>query len=233
MPILDPRRPDPFEPYHAIHRSLRWWQWNSAALLVLTALSLGWGVLMASRPPVVIVKDRVHGEPATISLATHAPEVTIADARAFLVSMVRLRFGWDSLTVQRDMETFRRQCYRDHRVLEDEHLRDLVSVDAEHADAKIPRLHWWVQQSVRNTLVLPDSLDAIDCIDKEDMFHCTMQASLVTQSLLTKQAEQPAVQRMIFVGTFLRVPHRIETPYGLIVGALRALPADSMKGARG
>lgn len=230
MKILDPRQPDPFEPFISIQRNLRWWQGFCAALLVLLAATLVWGMLMASRPPIVIVKDRAHGEPASVSVALGTPPITTADARTFFLQMSRLRFGWDSLTVQRDMAEFRKQCYRDHRELEERHLDEIVEGEG---GEKVTRLMWWVKNGIRNTLALPGSLDSIECKETEEMFHCHMQVSMVTQHLMPAPDEKPVVQRMIVVGTLLRVPHRIETPYGLVVGALRQLPADGTKAGQG
>ena len=232
MDMLSPHHSDPFEPYKVLQSNLRIWQFIAAGLIVCLAITWAWGTLGWSRPPIVITKDRLHGEPAVVSRGDSMPAVTEADARVFFLNMVQLRFGWDSLTVMRDMREFRKHCYKDHWAQEVKHFEDPIP-SANEPHKTTPRLQWWVQQGVRNHLALPKTLEDIFCKEQDAMFHCKMDASVVTQSLLPVVEEDPVVQRMAFVGTLFQVPHQIETPYGLLVGALRELPIDDRKEPKG
>lgn len=227
---LNPNINDPFDPYCALVRSLRLWQGVCTALVVLLAVVMGWGMLSWSRPPVVITKSTVLGGEGAQVIATHkVPAVTVDDAKVFFWAMLRLRWEWDSLTVERDMLAFRRHCLSPQRMAEDQHLAELVPSSPEEGAEKISRLHWWITAKVRNNLVLPRSLDDIECQERDELFHCRLQTQLVTQSMLPAAGETPAMHRVTFLGTLVRVPHRIETPYGLAVAALRQLPTDSAK----
>src|SRR4051812_49139680 len=101
MNLLSPKIGDPFEPYRILQTNLRIWQGFCCFLLVGLAGAWFWGSFGWSSPPIVITKDGVHGDPATGGRADGIPPVTVADARVFFLNMTKLRFGWDSLTVQR------------------------------------------------------------------------------------------------------------------------------------
>jgi hypothetical protein len=204
--LLDPKLPDPFEPFVALRRSVRVWQATSGALIGLSGLLAAGLVLTALRPPTVIVKERASAEPVLVSTSAPPPEITVADARNFFINMIRLRYGWTSLTVQRDLEDYLKQCADD--------------------DEKIPRLQSWIRGGVANHLALPQTLDQVDCKTADGVWHCKMQASLIMEHLIPTPGERPVSRAVTFVATLLPVPHSPTTAYGLVVGAMREFESE-------
>jgi hypothetical protein len=230
---LNPLLADPFEAQHRVYQDKARWQLVCAGLGVLSAVLAVCVVLLALRPPTVIIKDRLQGQAPELRVGEVTPAITQADARIFFLNMLKLRFGWDSLTVSRDMEVFLGQCYRDQRQVEMGHLRELVAT-SEAADAsKKPRLAAWAGASIANTLLLPEQLEDIKCEKKDGIWHCSLQGSIVTQSLSPPFKQPAPKQDLAFVATLLEVRHTTGTPYGLIVGAMRqfSLPTALRKEA--
>lgn len=221
MMELNPLLADPFENQHRVYRDKTRWQLFCAGLGVLSITLAACVVLLALRPPTVIIKDRLQGQAPELSVGAVEPAITAADARIFFINMLKLRFGWDSLTVSRDMQTFLGQCYRDQRHVEMAHLSEPVSADVGGDAQKLPRLSRWAEASISNTLVLPEQLESIRCLKKDGIWHCHVQASVVTQSLTPPFRHPAPKQDLAFVATLLEVRHTPGTPYGLIVGAMR------------
>jgi hypothetical protein len=161
--------------------------------------------------------DRTTAAPVVVSTSGAEPEQTVTDVRNFFLQMVRLRYGWTSLTVERDLDEYLRQCYGEHRRLERARLEAPVEGEG---DATVPRLQSWIRAGIAQHLTLPDSLEEISCKTAEGVWHCTMNANLLAQHLVPQAGEHPIAVPMTFVGTLLPVPHTPKTPYGLVVGAL-------------
>ena len=217
---------DPFEVHRRVFIDKTRWQMVCAAqTLVILVMTVAL-VLLAVRPPAVIVKDRLHGEPAILKIAAEEPAIDEVDARIFFINMLKLRFSWDSLTVARDMRAYLDQCYRDQREVESIHLRELVEQQLGGSDDKIPRLAFWAKARIANTLVLPEHIDDVKCLKKDTIWHCNVDGSIITQNLGVPFMQPPAAQKSTFVATLLEVPHTQGTPYGLIIGALRQFGRD-------
>ncbi len=225
---LNPLLADPFESQHQVYRDKARWQIACAVQAVMLALLAMAVVLLALRPPTVIIKDRVQGDAPVLSVGAVEPPITQADARVFFVNMLKLRVGWDSLTVSRDMQTYLGQCYRDQRMAEAMHMQELVPV-GEQGTEKQPRLTAWATALITNTLVLPEQFDDVQCTKKDGIWHCSVQGSIVTQNLAPPFKSPAPKQEMAFVATLLEVRHTPGTPYGLIVGAMRQFPRDSSR----
>lgn len=226
---LDPRRADPFEAYHTVYRDKARLQWTVLGLVASQIILIFALVVVAMRPARVIIKDRIDGHLPQLSVTEAAPAVTQTDARWFFINMVRLRFGWDSLTVERDMRTYLGQCVAEQRALEMGHLQTLQASDAPTKQPPRSRLQGWVVANIQNTLVLPDDLEAVSCRAQNGLWHCYMQASIVTQSLGYPNTVRAPPARVAFLATLLEVPHTTGTLSGLVVGAMRQMPVPSDK----
>lgn len=226
---LEPHIPDPFEVFHSVHRDKRLWQFIAATLLATTLSLVGMLAVVAARHPIVIVKDRLSGAPPIIVRGPATPEPTVTDAQVFFLNMLRLRYGWDSLTVERDMEAFRRQCHSGQRQFERRYLDEMVTsgdgVESSTQSERVPRKMHWVKSQIRNQLIGPAALEDIACQwTDEQIWHCHTRATVVTQKLFPPYLAKPPQRRAVYVASLLPVAHTIDTPYGLLVGAMRELP---------
>jgi hypothetical protein len=221
---LDPLLADPFEVHRQIFLDKQNWQRVCAAQTLLLAILVVGLCMLAQRPPMVVVKDRVHGEPAVVRDALDSPPISVADARNFFINMLRLRFAWSSLTVERDLQQYLDQCYGEQRDAEAEHFSEASPTLPGQPGEAASRVQAWVDAEIDNRLLLPDSLEAIVCSRKQAIWHCNLQGTILTQRLQPPLQVPPPQLRLDFVGSFLEVPHTVGTPYGLVVGALRQLP---------
>ncbi|HET6343395.1 MAG TPA: hypothetical protein VFH51_00630 [Myxococcota bacterium] len=224
MNQLSPLALNPFEPYQQAQRSRRRWQVLCGVLASVVAAQWGYIVMRAER---VIIKDRIHGAPPVVARAEADPPITVDDARGFFLNMLKLRHGWDSMTVIRDLDAYASQCISEQRAFERAYLGELVAPDAEAPEKKVPRKQHWVTAQIKNTLVLPDALDDVHCQAVQGgTWNCYVKATVVTQKLFPPYLPVPAQKRSAFVANLLPVRHTIDTPSGLVVGILRELPAD-------
>jgi hypothetical protein len=242
MPKLSPFELDPFDGQRQAHRDKVRWMTCCAAAMGLNLILVAVVALLGLRPPFVIIKDRLAGEVPSVRSAAVDPPIELTDARLFFINMLKLRFGWDSLSVARDLQNFLGQCYRDQRQLEAVHLHALVDDPLADAQAagdsdddgdevpRVPRLQAWARAGIANTLLFSDNLEDIACVKKGHAWHCHTQATVVTQQLSPPLLSPALQQTLAFVATFLEVRHTPKTPYGLVVGALRQLPAPGAAG---
>lgn len=220
--ILDPSLADPFEPYRQVvrdKRRLQVLQVVQFAIMLVLAVGL---FLTAMRPPHVIVKDRISGEAPAVSRMTVAPDISEQDARVFFINMLKLRYGWSSLTVQRDLQSYMSQCLSTQRRPEEEHFHELVSGADGGPRPHRRRLETWIVEGIHNTLVLPEDLAAIRCSAREDgAWVCTSPGSVITQRQIPPFLSPAPTRRMVFLATLFPVRHTIHTPYGLVVARLQ------------
>jgi len=230
MQSFDANIADPFALYHAPLASARRWRATCVALALLVAL-LGAALAVASvRPPTVIVYDRSAPESLRIARVPQGVPVTQADARLFFSHMLQLRYGWDSLTVKRDLEQFLGGCYRPARERELAFLR--AAVAANERERPISRLSDYMRQSVSHRLVLPAELDQIDCRRRgaRQQWDCYVRADVHSRPLFTQRsspADANVKQSLQFVATLLEAPRTTHTPYGLVLAALHHEPVPS------
>lgn len=234
-PPLDPRLADPFEVYHGVFVDKARWQWMSVTLVVANIVLVAALTLSSLRPPQVIIKDRIGGEAPKVMTMGSAPAISDVDARVFFLNMLKLRFGWDSLTVDRDMQAFLGQCFVDQRNLEVSHLQEVIDVDVDASPnaKRLPRMQAWITSGIKNTLLLPKDFDDVQCKRQDGAWHCYIEGSIVTSRMLPpfKEAAAPK-SRLAFIATLLEVRHTMGTPSGLIVGAMRQVPlTHSRQGA--
>lgn len=229
MAELSPHVADPFEVFYSAQRDRRIHQVVIALLLAWNVVLVGLLVVVLARRPDVIIKDRVFGEQPLVTRGQGDPPITATDARIFFINMLKLRYGWDSYTVGRDMDAFISQCYKPQRLLEKAYMTEMVAVGDDKPTQK-PRLQMWVEQNVKRILSLPEALEDVDCRpSKEQIWHCFVKGTLTQQRLSPPFLTNPPQTQLSFVASLLPVPHTTDNPYGLVVGAMRDLPGDSQR----
>lgn len=234
---LEANVPDVYASFgHTAAQARRWRRWATGfgALLGLQAVALSF---LALRPPFVIVHDRADGRPPEVRRLQLGTTPDARDARLFFTQMATLRFGWQSGSVRRDLETFLSQCHPAHRKAQLRHLLHRPG-DAEatspgrgrqsgaaRAPAEASRLDAWQHEGVVNQLVLPEHWEEVHCRvrPEEPVWDCAMQARLVTTVPGHEDGrDAPGVAELqgTFVASLLEVPHTPKTPYGLLVAHL-------------
>lgn len=221
-PILDPRIADPFEPYLQVVRDKRRLQvLQVVQFAIILVLSVGI-FLTAMRPPHVIVKDRVDGAAPIVSRLATAVPIQEQDARIFFINMLKLRYGWSSLTAQRDLQSYMGQCLSSQRAPEEVHFHEVVASDTGDSRPATRRLESWIIEGIQNTLILPEDLTAIRCLAQEDgAWVCTARGTIVTQRQIPPFLEPAPAKKMVFLATLFPVRHTIQTPYGLVLARLQ------------
>lgn len=248
-------RPDVYASFgRTAEQARRWRRWAASlgALVGLQAVAL---TLLALRPPFVIVHDHVGRRPPEVRRLRLGAPPDARDARLFFTQMATLRFGWQSSSVRRDLESFLAQCHPAHRKAQLRHLLDRPDDAATAAIGGRPRagaattnarpvpsrLDAWQRGGAVNQLVLPEHWDEVHCRmrPEEPVWDCAMQARLVTTVPADESGrEAPAVAELktTFVASLLEVPHTPKTPYGLLVahldvvaGASEAMPPQESR----
>ena len=220
---LDPEQFDPFEPYHAVFVDKKRLQWFLAGAMGLNTLLVLVLLIVAMRPVHVIVKDRITGAQPVLRQTAVAPAITATDARIFFVNMLKLRFGWDSEHLDRDMRTYLGQCLKEQRTRELAYLRQSVP----HAgQGHVSRMQAWQAAQLHNTLVWPQEVDDTVCSPgPQGLWQCEITAQLVTQKSLPTSEPQPPVS-MTFLAALYPVHHTVHTPSGLVVDSLQHIVLD-------
>lgn len=229
--VLSPQIADPFEPYLQVIRDKRRLQvLQVAQFAIILVLSVGL-FLMAMRPPHVIVKDRMSGDAPVISSSSSAPALDERDARIFFINMLKLRYGWTSLTVQRDLQAYMGQCLSTQREPEAEHFEGTIALAAGQGRTQMRRLEAWVAEGIQNTLVLPEDLAATRCLAQEDgAWTCTTRGTVVTQRQLPPFLDPAPAKKMVFLATLFPVRHTLQTPYGLVLARLQHFDPPEVRG---
>jgi hypothetical protein len=229
---LKAKAKDPFSSQQRVYRI----NWVLASLLGLqTVVMLGCIyviVVLAIRPPTVVVKDHVNGCAPKVIEASTQSEITAMDAKVFLIDMLKLRFEWNSATVTESMRAYKQHSMKEHRDAMTEFLQDTIPVDPKYPEVKLPRLGVWVQSRIRRTLVLPETMDRIECTrasadELEDAWHCRTKAQMITSPLFgSDQAAEP--ETVMVVATFAELNRTYTShPHGLLIGAMEFHPIDS------
>jgi hypothetical protein len=131
---------DPSDPYYNVHFDKRLAQFAAAVEFAVILVLVAVIVLQAQRPHDIIIKDRLFADAPVVTRAEHNPDRTAADARVFFINMLKLRHGWDSMTLLRDLDTFKSQCVADQREFEQRFLDEPIAPNPEEPKRTIPRV---------------------------------------------------------------------------------------------
>jgi hypothetical protein len=222
---LKAKAKDPFSSQQRVYRI----NWILASLLgVQTVVMLGCIyviVVVAVRPPTVVVKDHVNGCAPKVVEASTQQEITAMDAKVFLIDMLKLRFQWNSATVTESMRAYKRNSMESHSNAMSDYLQEPIPVDPKYPEVKLPRLGVWVQSRIRRTLVLPETMDRIECTPTsadglEDAWHCTTKAKMITSPLFgSDKVADP--ETVMVVATFAELTRTYTShPHGLLIGTM-------------
>jgi hypothetical protein len=138
--------------------------------------------------------------------------------------MLKLRYGWDSLTVARDIETFQTNSYRTQRETDIKFFQERIPTGKNARETR-SRLETYVSDGVKNTVVFPEQIERIGCKRSsiEGMWQCKLRTTLITQSLGLDGVPARQVP-MLFAADIVETYHTITTPYGLMVKEMVAVP---------
>jgi hypothetical protein len=218
---------DPFEVHNYLQRANRRLQALVGILVVAFLVVTLYSLWLFQRPPLVIVKDRISGEPPQVLTDVPDSPITVADARVFFINMLRLRYGWDSLTVARDLDEFDANCYTPQRIANNKQFRAQVPIDPKRPKETRSLIETYQADAVRNTVVMPERIERIGCktdTDNPRVWRCKLRSRIVTESLLVDGGKAIRTVPTLFSATLVSAGmHTMEIPYGLRVAEMSAI----------
>lgn len=218
---------DPFEVHNYLQRANRRLQVINGVLAVAFLVVSLYSLWLFQRPPLVIVKDRISGEPPQVLTDVTDSPITVADARVFFINMLRLRYGWDSLTVARDLDEFDANCYTPQRNANYKQFRAQIPIDPKRPQETRSLIETYQADAVRNTVVMPERIERIGC--KQDtgnahVWRCKLRSRIITESLLVDGGKATRNVPTLFSGTLVSPGvHTMAVPYGLRVAEMSAI----------
>lgn len=224
---------DEFDAYGRVFQENRRYRIREIILLVLVLLSGFAMVILALQPPVVVLKDSASYEPPVLAAIGTAPPIRDVDAKSFFIYSLRKRFGWESMTLMRDWDELHTLMTEQMRTAFASYANELVEAPEDPAAVapggsnKVPRVHLWVEQMVRNEVTI--SRDDVECRKGEpvagvEQWYCRAFGSIETTPLTVPLAEAVAVRRKVeFRGRFQPAPYSLTRLWGLGIAYLDAL----------
>ena len=209
-------KPDPYDAWGRVHRLNSVLLWVSGVLFFMFCASMSINYLLVMRK-ISVAMPTCNGEPTRVITAGQQEPVTQAYARSFFVRMLRKRFGWSSLTVTDELESYLRHCYRPLREREEASFQEMLTPDSNRPSEKVSRLAGYIRANVRNDVVFP-SIDQVECRRKEDMlWHCRSTFTIVTQMLLPPFTMSPVQDILTVRATMAEIPFTTELLDGLML----------------
>jgi hypothetical protein len=202
------------------------------AVVVFLAVALGvmayLNALLSVKPPTTIVLDRRSDLPPQVFTTSEPPPFAIEDARNFFINMVKLRYGWSSTTVARDISEFQRFSLEQQRLADDRYFSESVEVPGDAYRAKKRRMAMLSEAGIQNQILLPSTMDQVACVHDADKtaWHCRMRIKQITEYTKLSLDQPPALREpsqermMVVYGTLLEGKHTVANPFGMMVGRM-------------
>jgi hypothetical protein len=216
--------------------------WVLSGLCIVLGCALAVSVVMhnllAAKPPTTIVVDRCSELPPQVFTTAGAQPFAVQDARNFFINMVKLRYGWSSTTVGRDIGLLQTFSMEQQRIADDRYFSEEVEVPGAY-HAKKTRMMMLAEGSIQNHLVLPQNMDEVQCQNEPEnlAWHCRIKLKLLTEygQVETGQAvkpPEPTKETVLYVyGTLMEGKRTVANSFGMMLGRMEGHePADKEGG---
>jgi hypothetical protein len=226
-----PRLVDEFDAYDKVFRDVKLWRAIALAMGVLALVMMLLVVAKSFQPPVVIVKDRTTSEKPDVVKGGLPPELTAIDAENFFIYALRLRYGWESLTILRDFNEIHDLMTTELGTAFAAYVNQRVKVGKDGPEK--PRVFTWMDSRVHNSVSLDRK--AIVCDKGEPVkgvpqWYCRGFGFIEMQPLEGNLPETAQVRvRQEFRARFQPAPYDEHNVFGFVIAYLDAVDPEETK----